>query len=247
MILFISLIFILLLSYCIGTKMKDNYSNYGNEWDSVKHNLNVINKKDYEEWNPRIELENIDGSILNEESVFKYYLDINYLYRKGFDYYLNSIINLENYDNILGDYIEKGSDSKYKKYSELNLEYIYVRSFPVIERLSNSDIQILLDRVIDNNYEIDNVILNVIDNTYSKCYVFAVPETEKWKNWSNKMAITDSSSENSIGHRNEVEKDAIWISIHGNLKNDSPEFERVKDQLKFELENTLDCKFDIVF
>lgn len=86
-------------------------------------------------------------------------------YKYLLEYYLNSKIDLSNYENLIknsGLYI--GKNDKYKSLNEyLKLDYIFVISRLFIEKLSNEDINLLNSF---NNDTVTEELINLIDRTH---------------------------------------------------------------------------------
>jgi hypothetical protein len=101
----------------------------------------------------------IDG---NEE---KYNLLVrNYKYL--LEYYINSRIDLSNYDNMIKNSdLSIGTNSKYKSINEyLNLDYIFLINNLFVEKLSNEDINEILNKFNKDN--ISNELITIIERTY---------------------------------------------------------------------------------
>ena len=101
----------------------------------------------------------IDG---NEE---KYNLLVrNYKYL--LEYFINSKIDLLKYDNMIKNSdLSIGTNSKYKNINEyLNLDYIFLINNLFVEKLSNEDINEILNKFNKDN--ISNELINTIDKTY---------------------------------------------------------------------------------
>ena len=101
----------------------------------------------------------IDG---NEE---KYNLLVrNYKYL--LEYYINSKIDLLKYDNMIKNSdLSIGTNSKYKSINEyLNLDYIFLINNLFVEKLSNEDINEILNKF--NKDDISNELITIVERTY---------------------------------------------------------------------------------
>lgn len=105
------------------------------------------------------------------------YLKIQSLYQKAFDQYLLNKIDLGKYDNALSTSslgfgkmpVERRNE--HHLISSLHLEYIYVRNFFYIEKLSDSVLLLLKERITEGNYQIDQTLLQIVEGSYKEVMV----------------------------------------------------------------------------
>lgn len=109
---------------------------------------------------------------------YEMYFKIQSLYKKVFEYKMNEILNLSQINDTLKN---SGLDfgvvfSKRKRYyhriSYLNLDYLYIQNFLFIEKLTEEQLDIFRKRILDKNYEIDDILLNIVNDTYKSVMAY---------------------------------------------------------------------------
>ena len=109
---------------------------------------------------------------LIENENYTNYLYVQALYRKAFEKYLTLKINLGEYDKEINesklDFGVMPEDRKtdFHKVSYLDLKYIYVRNWFFVEKLKKEYISIFFERLNSKNYEIDEQLLKIVEETY---------------------------------------------------------------------------------
>ena len=104
------------------------------------------------------------GLIVNDNK--EKYDELVKFYKYLLEYYINTKIDLSKYeDNIKNSNLYIGYNEKYKNLNEyFNNNYIFLINNLFVEKLSTSDIDLILNKFDKNN--IDSELLNIIDKTY---------------------------------------------------------------------------------
>lgn len=119
----------------------------------------------------------INMKLINDKKLIKSgkldrYSIIQAFYRKAFDLYIKSLIDVKKYDDMIEnsglDFTVIPDDRKsiYHYVSSLDLKYIYVRNFLFIEKLSLEYLNIFIDKIKKDDYVVDDSILDVVKRTY---------------------------------------------------------------------------------
>jgi hypothetical protein len=110
-----------------------------------------------------IELAKSKGLITDNDALYK---ELEKKYKYLLEYYLSTVIDFNKYENMINTsnlYI--GKNSKYQRLNEyLKLDYIFLINNLFIEKLDNSNLDLL------KNFNKDNItdeVVNMIKNTYS--------------------------------------------------------------------------------
>ena len=110
-----------------------------------------------------IKTKNIDDNI---------YLQVQSLYKKTLDYYILNNTSIKKYDEeVYNNSFELLDDNKkdiYQLSSYMGLKYIYIRNFIFIEKLDDNSFNYIYSKVLNNNLEMDNTLLNIVKNTYKE-------------------------------------------------------------------------------
>lgn len=133
---------------------------------------------------------------------YEMYYRIQSLYKKVFEYKINQLINLiELNDRLKKSELDFGllPDNKrnyYHKISYLNLDYIYIQNFLFIEKLKAEYLNVFKERVLANDYKIDAVLLNIVDETFRE-----IMKANYYSDgYSNEQRIVCYGSENPANH-----------------------------------------------
>lgn len=135
-----------------------------------KNNLKIFENKLIMENRVNFELAKEKKLIVDND--YKIYALIQSLYLKALEKYISMYVDLKKYDDeIFDSNLDFGllpNDRKipYHKISYLNLKYIYIRNFLFIEKLNNEDLEIFWNKIKNNNYEIDDTLLNIVQRTF---------------------------------------------------------------------------------
>lgn len=111
------------------------------------------------------------GLIKNRDCIN--YSVVQGLYLKGFESLLLSKVDLKKYDDMLKnsdlDFQIMPEEQKfiYHKLSYMNLSYIYIRNFFFIEKLGEQDLSVLIKKISNKDFSIDQDLLDVVSRTYS--------------------------------------------------------------------------------
>lgn len=114
----------------------------------------------------------VNEELMKEKKIVSYneYFLIQSLYKKGFEVYLNELLGLSLFDQIIkNSHLDFGvvkNKDLYHKNSYLGLDYMYIRNFLFIEKLSLENIEFLRQRVLSNNYNVDAELLQLVKDTY---------------------------------------------------------------------------------
>ena len=194
---------------------------------------------------------------MNDEIVDGYpnrekYLKYENLYKKYFEVYVFSLVNLKKYDDLinnseLGFGLVKGNIQLKSQLNEyLNLNHIYILNNFYVEKLNGEELEILNS---NNNEE----VLALIKRTYKEIIKY----TRENQNMRFKINYTNSSSEDVLSFNDEL---VIHIYYGSNtkkyntkeayLKNyiEKKEFlEQLKNQISIEIKQKLDIDSSILF
>lgn len=132
--------------------------------------LLVLNKKDLRIEGINKQMAISKGLISGDD--YSLYLNVQALYRKAFEKYLLSNVDLKKYDDILKESeLDFGIIDDEHKYifhekSYMNLNYLYVRNYFYIEKLNDEYVELLLERLSNKNYDIDTVMFKMVEETF---------------------------------------------------------------------------------
>ena len=110
----------------------------------------------------------------DNNDINKNYIIIASTYKYLLEKMLVKELNLKQYDDTLKSsnlnfkQVDEKNMDIYQYYSNMNLEYIYLRNNIYIENLTNEERQVILNKYNSNNLELDDATLNFINNTYVK-------------------------------------------------------------------------------
>ena len=102
------------------------------------------------------------------------YIAISSTYKCLLEKMLVQELQLKRFDNALknsGLNFKKVDDNNmdiYQYYSNMNLDYIYLRNNIYIENLTDEERQFIIKKYNSNNFELDNETTNFINSTYTK-------------------------------------------------------------------------------
>ena len=109
-----------------------------------------------------IELAKSKGLITDNDTLYK---ELEKKYKYLLEYYLSTVIDFNKYENMINTsnlYI--GKNSKYQRLNEyLKLDYIFLINNLFIEKLDNSNLDLL------KNFNKDNITSNLIDMVKNTC------------------------------------------------------------------------------
>ncbi len=109
-----------------------------------------------------IELAKSKGLITDNDALYK---ELEKKYKYLLEYYLSTVIDFNKYENMINTsnlYI--GKNSKYQRLNEyLKLDYIFLINNLFIEKLDNSNLDLL------KNFNKDNITSNLIDMVKNTC------------------------------------------------------------------------------
>ena len=110
----------------------------------------------------------------NDNNLTEQYINITSTYKYLFELVLKQSLNLKSYDDALVNSnleFTKVDDDKmdiYQYYSNMGLNYIYLRNNIYIENLTEEERKFILDKYNSNNLEVDNNVVQFINNTCIK-------------------------------------------------------------------------------
>lgn len=99
------------------------------------------------------------------------------LYQKGLDTFLLKNTHIQEYDmRIKNSNLDFGimpleKRHPFHKKSYLNLDYLYVRNFLYIEKLSINDLTVLIDKVVKQDFNVDDTLLSIVEKSYKEIIV----------------------------------------------------------------------------
>ncbi len=105
------------------------------------------------------------------------YQQVYALYQKGLDAFLLQNTSLRKYEEKLTNspldfgVMPQEKRNSFHKNSYLGLDYFYVRNFLFIEKLSLEDLNVLIEKVSQNNEVIDERILEIVKRTFKDVIV----------------------------------------------------------------------------
>lgn len=114
----------------------------------------------------------INESLMQEKEISSYqeYFQVQSLYKKGFEFYLEEKLNLSDFNQAIKEskyHFEVVKEKElYHQNSYLNLEYLYIRNFLFIEKLTKEEIEFLKRRVEENNYNVDEALIDLVKSTF---------------------------------------------------------------------------------
>lgn len=100
------------------------------------------------------------------------YLKVQSLYKKAFDIYLEETLKISEIDKKLEetnlDYgvLEDNQKTIYQKVSYLKSKYVFVRNFFYIERLSEKDLNVFIEKIKNNDFSIDKSCIEIVTRTF---------------------------------------------------------------------------------
>ena len=112
--------------------------------------------------------------IKNNNMPIKEYIDLYNIYRFFMTKYIIEKLNLKEYDKKIKNSkcnflpVETDRMDVYQFFSCDELKYIYIRNNVYIERLSSEEINILEEKLKNNDYSIDKKVADLIEKTYQK-------------------------------------------------------------------------------
>ena len=108
--------------------------------------------------------------IINDDS--KIYTSVQKLYIKCFEQILLSKVDLKKYEERIENSkcnigpVKVKNKTYYHNLSSMNLKFIYIRNFFYVEKLNENDLSIMIQKVNNNNYEVDNALMDIVNRTY---------------------------------------------------------------------------------
>jgi len=112
--------------------------------------------------------------IKNNNMPKKEYIELYNIYRFFMTKYIIEKLNLKEYDKKIKNSkcnflpIETNKMDMYQLFSCDELEYIYIRNNIYIERLSDKEIALLKEKIKNNDYSLDESVVDLIEKTYQK-------------------------------------------------------------------------------
>lgn len=196
------------------------------------NSLKIMTTQDYKMFSPYnpIDSKQYQNSLFYRDKKYeKKYFEIQALYRKGVEEILNNDLNLTGLDskvnkmaNNLG-FVE-GKQDIYKKYSTLDFTYFYLRNYIHVERLSNEQLKFLYNKIITNDFEVDETLCLLIKDTYFNVLSYG-GEGDLYK-----VTLSETSNGSTPPYA-KVDSDSIVIMISLNVI-DTDKFSKEKDKLK---------------
>lgn len=220
---FIIVLILLAIFVCIY-----NYSNRTN----CETTLKVMTKEDYWKLSPYNPIDKIsfEKSLFSKEKKYREkYFEMQALYRKGLDIFLDEELQLTAIDKELSldklGITECKDKDLYRKYSTLNTTYVYLRNYVHIERLSDKQIEFLYGRITECNEEIDQELYNLVKNTFEDVLIY---------DFSEKKIELFRDCVNAIPPYANVNSNSLIIMISYDIKNDDDyeKYRKNKDLLE---------------
>ena len=190
--------------------------------------IHVLNQKEIDTINPRHF--NIKG--IKEKNIISEYWKLVAIYRYYLEIYLKDILKLKEYDDLIStsklvfDILPKEKQDIYQKWSNMELNYIYLRNNIYIENLNNEEIETLKNNCITFEF-IENTYQKVIrPNVEENCASINYgPDSKKFQASPNSIVLgiryLDGSNGNSDMERtlNRIEKDIFIENLAVQLEN----------------------------
>lgn len=113
-----------------------------------------------------------EKGLIEDNDICDMYLKVQSLYKKAFDTFLEKNLNISEIDKKLKetnlDYgvLKENQKTIYQRVSYLKSKYIFVRNFFFIERLSEKDINIFIDKIKNNDFSIDESCIEIVTRTF---------------------------------------------------------------------------------
>lgn len=147
-------------------------------------NLKLLNKEEINKAGIN-RAEAINKGLIKENDYQKY-LIIQSLYKKAFDNYLKEIMAIDIDKKLLESNLDYGKikqDKKHNfhKFSYLGSDYLFVRNFLYIERLTKNEIKKFEEKIYNGDYEVDDEIKNIVKSTFEDVIKVKTENNEKVK------------------------------------------------------------------
>lgn len=115
----------------------------------------------------------VEKGINEKKDIFSHeYLTLQEVYRKAFGQFIIEKLDLKKYEQELLESdmrfipADKGKQSFYQKWDNMDMKYIFLRNNIPIERLNENDLEILKKEAADNRVEPSSEVMEMIERTY---------------------------------------------------------------------------------
>jgi len=206
----------------------------------------------------KIDKEQAIGKQLIDDESYKLYREVQALYKKVFDNYLESLIPIkEKVDKKLEesklDYgkLPKEQENAYKKFSYLNSDYFFVRNFFYIERLEEDDLKEFVNKIKEKDFEINDNLTEIVKRTFKdiikvisrrgheKFKVFYGPVVPLFEFYNDSLVLFINYGRNTIKLEGE--------EFINNKRKKEAYLKKLTEELKKEFEEKLDTKVEMMY
>ena len=195
---------------------------------------------------------------LVQDDNYELYQKVQALYKMAFDSYIEKIINFNSEVdqamkriNLNYGIIGNTEKNMFHKFSYLHSDFIFVRNYFYIEKLDKKYIELLVNKINNKDYEIDDEMDAMVKNTYKNVikedsneieepfYVFYGPATPSFQFYNNSLVFFLNYGENTI----ELSDDEF---IENQIKQEEY-LDKLTNTIKDKLAQNLDCNIEIKY
>lgn len=180
------------------------------------------------------------------------------LYLKVFEYLVQEKIDLKKYDDVIKNsgldfgVIPKEKKNFFHQLSYLGLDYIYIRNFFFIEKLSQNDLSVFLDKINKEDFEVSDDLISIVIKTYKDVIqdnfvqgVYKDITTACYGAWTEENLSTSDKLAISIQYGLNTHKLELDDYIDNSLKKREL-INKISDELSMEFKNKFDVDLKIL-
>lgn len=165
------LVIFLFLFICLKIENKQGFD-FGDLKVMMRNDFMKISPKLSDKYGPIDEKTYMKSLFAKNDDYGNNYYVMQALYRKALEEYLYQELNLGDLDQKVKDSakdvgIKKAKIELYRKYGYMQTDYIYFRNIVHIERLSDSDLRLLYDKVENKEYDVDEKLMQLVEDTFA--------------------------------------------------------------------------------
>lgn len=177
-------------------------------------------------------------------------------YRAIFNAYLCECVNLDEYQNCLDAYelgFPKSSRTEYSEIGAFGRNNIFIRNSLYVERLSNEDIELILDAIDGEIIRIDDRLLSVVERTWREVVVVRLDQDTNGEPYEivydedgiNKISAFNDSLVLELAYGAEFDTSGNIVS----KENEKTKYEYAADlanRMESEISNELNCHVSVI-